>query len=103
MTFGEILWLMCQVRPSVFPMLCEKEASEKPLWQDYIKNHYSWKVKETVQTPLEKQHEKDKHGDSVDTSGKKKKSKKSSKASKKRMRVLKSICIGLTNLEKRRS
>ena len=52
---------------------------------------------------MEKQHEKDKHGDSVDASGKKKKSKKSSKASKKRMRVLKSICIGLTNLEKRRS
>ena len=39
-------------------------------------------MKETVQTPLEKQHEKDKHGDSVDMSGKKKKSKKSSKASK---------------------
>ena len=31
---------------------------------------------------MEKQHEKDKHGDSVDMSGKKKKSKKSSKASK---------------------
>lgn len=32
---------------------------------------------------MEKQHEKDKHGDSVDTSGKKKKSKKSSKATSK--------------------